>query len=224
FVLSFLKHEYRVYIPLLGLIIVLLETGLLQEMFRRWGRLTMLTGGVIFVLLAAVNWNYARTYRQRIVFWESAVATSPSAPLAHRNLGAMYYLDHRFDAAEAEFLQALKLNPREIMVNNNLGVIYEQRGNPEEAEKAYLREIKINPLYDNVYYNLGLLYASQDRFELATAHWQRAVQLNPRNLMAYKYLAYYYVKSNQPEAAAVYLGELRRRGVVIPDPIDLLIR
>ncbi len=224
FVLSFLKHEYRVYIPLLGIMIVVLETGVLQRLMGRRDRWVPAAAGAVLVLLAVCNWNHARKFRDRRVYWQSAVATSPSAPLAHRNLGAMYFLDKHYAQAEAEFITALELNPLEPMVNNNLGVIYEMRGDPQRAEEAYRREIKINPLYDNVYYNLGLLYASQERYDLAVAHWKKAVELNPRNLMAYKYLAYYFVKSNQPQKAEHYLRELQRRGVDIPDPIDLLIR
>lgn len=225
FVMSFIKHEYRIYVPLLGMLILILETGVLQRLLNRWaGRQVLVAGLMIIVGLTAVNLTYSQNYRQRIIFWESAVATSPSAPLAHRNLGAMYFLDRRYTEAEEEFISALELSPREQMVHNNLGVIYELRGEIERAEEFYQREIKINPLYDNVYYNLGLMYASQERFGLATAHWKKAIELNPRNLMAYKYLAYYYVKSNQTEAAAIYLKELRRRGVTIPDPIDLLIQ
>lgn len=224
FVLSFLKHEYRIYIPLLGMLIFILETGTLQYLLRKKPKLCVVGGLIILTVFSLTNWQHARHSRERIVFWESAVRTSPSAPLAHRNLGAMYFMDKRFDEAEEAFHESLRLSPVEPMVNNNLAVIYEKRGDYIRAEQAYLQEIKINPLYDNVYYNLGLLYASQDKFDLAVAHWKKAAELNPRNLMAYKYLVFYYVKSNQPQKAQIYIRELQQRGVAIPNPIDALIR
>ncbi|MCA9404027.1 MAG: tetratricopeptide repeat protein [Candidatus Omnitrophica bacterium] len=224
FVLSFIEHEYRIYVPLLGILIVILETGVPRALLTRSRPVAAVAAVATVLILGAVNVAHARHFRNRLVYWESAVATSPSAPLAHRNLGAMYFLDNRYAEAERAFLRARELNPREVMVNNNLGVIYDKRGEEQKAEEAYRQEIKINPLYDNVYYNLGLLYARQEKYDLAVAHWRKAADLNPRNTMAYKYLAYYYVKTNQPQAAAPYLAELQRRGVAIPDPIDLLIR
>ena len=56
-----------------------------------------------------INVDYSDRFANRMVFWKSAVQSSPQSALAHRNLGAMYYLDNDFNKAETEFKKALKI-------------------------------------------------------------------------------------------------------------------
>lgn len=150
--------EYRAYLPLFGFIILLLETDLIKSLALKKIRLLLFAGAVISVF-AAINFNYSKNFRDRMVFWKNAASNSPHFPLARRNLGAMYYLDGSLDEAEKEYLIALDLNPQEPMVYNNLGLIYMNRGRYEEAEAAFKKELLFNPGYDNAYSNLELLYA-----------------------------------------------------------------
>lgn len=221
---SFLKHEYRVYIPLFGMIILILELNVLQNCWQRFRRLTVGSTIVLFLLMFIQTWTYSQNYQSHYPFWENAVKTSPHSPLAHRNLGAMYFLDKEYDKAEQQFLAALKLNPKESMVYNNLGLIYEHKGKLRQAETAYLKEIVNNPNYDTAYYNLGLFYGKQKKYEKAVQMWETTTKINPRHLMAHKYLAVYFTKTRQMDKSEFHVKELQKRGVVIPQDIDQLLR
>ncbi len=224
FVGSFLKHEYRLYIPIVGIMILLIELKILQRLEKKFPSLALIGAVLLVGVFAATSWRYSMNYRGHYAFWTNAVQTSPHSPLARRNLGAMYFLDHKFEEAEQEFLAALRLNPRESMVYNNLGLIYERRGELEKAERAYLNEVINNPGYDTVYYNLGLFYGKQHKYDKAVQMWTTTTELNPRHLMAHKYLAVYFAKTRQEDKSNHHLRELLKRGVTIPDDVEDLIR
>lgn len=96
-------------------------------------------------------------FKDRISFWQSAVSTSPCHSLAHRNLGAMDYLDGKLDEAQKEFEKALEINYEEPMTYGNLGLIYLDRGDFDKAESEFNLEMEFNYLYDKALFNLGLL-------------------------------------------------------------------
>jgi len=212
-VISFLKHEYRVYLPLVGCLIVVLEIiGVDHKPSRRmfWSL------AAVIIVFFMMTFQYSRQYKDRFTFWNNAVRTSPHSPLAHRNFGAMYHLEGNFEKAEIEYKKALELNPRERMAHNNLGLIYKARNLLREAENEYLLEIQINPTYDNVYSNLGLLYYDQKRYKEARLMWDKTIAVNPNYIQAYKYLAILLANQGNYEEARSYVKELQMKGIDIP--------
>ncbi|MCX5797457.1 MAG: tetratricopeptide repeat protein [Elusimicrobia bacterium] len=176
--------EHRLYLPMVGVIVLLCETSWLKA--RAAG-----LGGLVLAALALGAFVHSRNFEDRMAFWKNAAETSPHSPLAHRNLGAMYYLDGQPSLAEPEYRRALELNPRELMAHNNLGLICMERGLLPEAEKEFLQELAVNPSYDNAFLNLGILRYRQGRGAEAAALWKRALEINPNLLAARRNLAAY---------------------------------
>lgn len=180
-------YEHRLYLPLIGFIILFLETGLVKTIGRdrKWA---LAIGAAIVILFSGLNIVHGDIFKDPLNFWRNAVKTSPHHPLARRNLGAMYYLGGQLAKAEKEYLLALELNPTEPMVHNNLGLIYLDQGKLAAAEREYALELKLNPRYDNALFNLGLLYARQGRVSQAKALWEKTLAVNPEHIDARKYL------------------------------------
>lgn len=185
--------EYRAYVSLMGII---LAGACLAPV--RWleGRPTLfwtfVAGGIVISTLISVN--YIPAYRDRGSFWEGAVKGSPRSAFAQNSLGAIYFLDGKFEQAKECYNRAISINPREPMIHNNLGLIAVRQGNVEEALKDYQIEIEINPNFQNVYLNLGALYDAVGRYEQAEKAWVRAVELDPGNLNAVKTLEDFYLR------------------------------
>lgn len=184
-------YEHRLYVPLAGVIIVFCEIarGLAgydkYPLFKR-SKLGFIFICFIVVLFSWVSFEHIGVFKDRMSFWQSAVKTSPHSPLAHRNLGAMYYLDGKLDRAEEESMEALRINPYEPMANNNLGLIFMKKGRMEEAEQLFLRELSFNPDYDNANFNLGLLYYRQGKIKRAMQLWEKTIEINPGYKDAYE--------------------------------------
>ncbi len=218
-VLSFLKHEYRVYIPLFGLLLIFLEMDLFRfdntvEDSSQRKTVARLICVIIVVCFAGVTLTHSQHYKDRFAFWNNAVKHSPHSPLAQRNLGAMLYLEGDLMQAEKHFQKALELNPKERMAHNNLGLIYVQQKRYKDAEREYNLEININPTYDNVYYNLGLLYYFNGPKQKSKELWQKAVELNPKNAGAYLNLAKLAMEEGRLRQAKEYLDILREKGAI----------
>ncbi|MCK5214066.1 MAG: tetratricopeptide repeat protein [Candidatus Omnitrophica bacterium] len=216
-IVSFLKHEYRLYLPLVGFLVILLE------MAR--GRGGNLKGLHIFVvavvgLFTVLTWGHSRHYKDRFAFWENAVATSKHSPLAHRNLGAMYQLEGKIDLAKEAYQKPLSLNPHEAMVHNNLGIIAVGEKDFQKAEEEYLEEIRINPEYDNAHYNLGVLYYMQGKYHQAEAMWKKTVKLNPNYIDAYNKLLVHYLTQKNFRRADEYRKILLQKGASVPERIE----
>jgi len=214
-------HEHRIYLPLVGLLISFNTGFSSKENIKPALKILAIC---IFIIFVFISFNRMNDYKDKISFWQNAVKTSPTAPLAHRNLGAMYYLDGKLDAAEVEFINSLKYNPYEPMAHNNLGLIYMNRGKLKEAEAEYLKEISINPEYDNVYYNLGLLYYNEKKYQELEAAWKKCVDINPRFIQALRGLAILYYQAKDYGLSAKYASKLKSLGIQLEPELEKLIK
>ena len=209
--------EHRTYLPLIGILIVLAETNLLKN-FSFKNKAYLLAGTAILFFLSLINFSHQNKFENRLAFWQEAAAASPSHPLAHRNLGAIYILEGQLEQAEEELQKALLINPTEPMVHNNLGVIYLKKKMFDEAILEFQKELELYPLYDQAHFNLGVAYYHQDRSDEAEKAWLKTLEINPDYLQAYQNLAALYQEKNDPQKSQLYLNLLRQRTGALSSP------
>jgi len=214
--------EHRLYLPIVGCFIFLMEIKRIRKIdFKK--NYILISSGCVLILFSALTINYEKNFKNRLSFWEDGCWHSPHSPLAHRNLGAMYYLENRPEESEKEYLKTLELSPNEEMVHNNLGLIYFNRGEYGRAEEEYEKELEINPHYDNAYSNMGLLYYKTQRLDEAEKAWNKVLEINPtRNDILYNLAALYYEQKKFKEASA-YAGEIAKRGLKLPPELQNLL-
>jgi tetratricopeptide (TPR) repeat protein len=210
YVADFIEH--RMYMPLIGLLLLMAEMFPIKGLNLKNKRAFMVCVAYLSTLftLAMVH---NMVFRNKIVFWEDAAKHSPSHPLSWKNLGAMYYLDGRYDDAEKDYREALRLNPSESMVHNNLGLIYAKEGDLDKAEKEYQEELKINPGYDNAYFNYGMLLYTRGDKENALKMWLMTIKVNPDHANGLQSLAHYYYEEGDLQKANYYANEAKKRGI-----------
>ncbi|MFH1429119.1 MAG: tetratricopeptide repeat protein [Candidatus Margulisiibacteriota bacterium] len=214
--------EHRIYIPIIGLFIILLEIEPVKGLLNN-RKLAVILSIITIAVFSGLTIYHNDNFKDQVHFWKNAVDTSPHSPLAHRNLGAMYYLEGKYDNAEQEFKRSIHLNPYESMAHNNLGLIYANQGKYREAEEEYKKELTYNPNYDNAFFNMGLLYYKTGRIQEAAILWRKAIEINPNYVDAYQNLAVYYVNMNNLNEARYYIGQvINRGGKVQPDILKKL--
>ncbi len=136
--------EHRVYLPLIGLGVILLET----DFFRRFDPANILHKGLwagLLVLFSGLTLLHSNTFRDRQTFWLSAVSTAPDSSFAHTKLGSTFYDLKRFDLAEQEFQTSLRIDPQEVSSLINLAGIDTMQKHYAEAESLLDQVLAIEP-------------------------------------------------------------------------------
>ena len=191
--------EHRLYLPLIGLLLIFSQTYQEKINLDKIKPLLTLIFVLIISLFTIINLNHTHVFKNRLSFWQNATLNSPHHPLAHRNLGAMYYLDNQPDKAKPEFEKALQLNSQEHMAHNNIGLIYLDKEQYQRAEQEFFQELEINPISDLAHFNLGLLYYQTNQKTKAEEYWLKTLTINPNHLSAYQNLTVLYQETNQTE-------------------------
>jgi Tfp pilus assembly protein PilF len=205
--------EHRVYLPLIGIIIILVETGTAMKLgYDRPGAL--LVGAAMIAFLSYMTVSQSKYMKDPLSFWGNAVQTSPSSSVAHLNLGAHYYKNGLIDGAERETKISIKLDPEQYLAFNNLGLIYSRKKMFGEAERAFRDSLEINPEYEDGLFNLGRLYYALGNLDKAISLWHKTLDINAYHIGANGRLAnlYYYGFSNI-EQARYHVTQLLKRGV-----------
>lgn len=130
--------EYRLYLPMFGILLLLPQTTLLNN---RWNDRQILTAAVgicgVFVLL---NIRHQQHFSSPYAFWSNAVKTSPHDSYANMMLSA-----REPDTAESRrlFERAFALNPRGRYVNYIYATQLQEKGEIAASEKYLLIEKEI---------------------------------------------------------------------------------
>lgn len=203
--------EHRAYLPMIGILIVLLELDFLKSLdFRNKKHLLIAT--LFLITLLGLNLNHSRSFKDSFNYWQKAVQTSPHSAFAHKQLGVALLEKARTGEAENEYLKALELNSGELFVNYNLGIINLKKGKYKEAEIFFQKEIAINQFYENAWLNLAVAYYLQNDLESAIAVLQKVIEANPNQLTARENLAILYLNQRNPEKAIEQYEEILNRG------------
>ncbi len=137
----------------------------------------------------------------------TAVSADRSYAPAYDALALVYMELKEDEQAEANFRQALKLNPNSSETKNNYGLFLCQRGKEKEGLRQLLDALK-NPLYttpDIAYKNAGQCARKAGDMKAAENYFLRALKLNPRQPQALYGLAEVNYARDDTAAAKQYL-------------------
>lgn len=203
FPLPNLINEYRMYLPLAGLL-----TAAAVAIFRLIGgsgsRKTRAAGFLVAsltVLLFSMA-AYARNavWKDRVALWEDAVRKSPINARALTNLGVAYESEGRYQEAVEKFRAAIEANPWNYQAKDNLMVLYSilvatdpdnvanrkalgdlllLMGRLESAANEYKMVINLMPDHFEAHRDLGLIYKETGKYEDAERELDTALSLSP---------------------------------------------
>lgn len=181
---EFLILENRLYLPAMGVLVLLLGLALPALASPRSRRIAAGVAGAVAVVFAVISSRYASAFRDQDAFTAAAARQSPGSAFVQMSRGTYFQGERRFDEAARAYDDALRLDDRQPVLHNNLGILHLAQGDAGGAERELRREIELNPRFDNAHYNLGLALDLQGRNEEARAAFRRAVALNPANTEA----------------------------------------
>lgn len=211
--------ERRMYLPILGLLLIVLE------FLRRWktsrGTLAATLAGCVLVAGVLTHLR-AEVWSNATVLWTDAAAKSPGKQRVQEQLGFAYYSEGRCDLALERYQAAAraarpdyrllvewagaldcvnrqdealqKLRQAAALINNahvnsEIGRVYVKLGKRTEALAALAAAARLDPRFEPIYLYRGVLYANSNEWEAAAAEYRRALSLNPSDQRAIKALA-----------------------------------
>lgn len=101
------------------------------------------------------------------------------------SLGNLFMATGKYEQAEAEFLQAIAIEPKSDVAYRSLGRTYLAREQESKAEEAFLRAIRLAPENPAGHDALGDFHYALGRFPQAIAAYGEAVKRDPDDPGAY---------------------------------------
>ncbi len=161
-----LIFEHRVYLPFVGICLVIGPgAALLAERLRRT-ELVLAAGGLLVLALAVVTYQRNEVWRTPVTLWQDATIKAPFSSRAWNNLAYAYLREKRPGEALTPLLRSIELNPGPPDVWNNVGIALEQLG---QFTGRFQRNYNMfrtsadllqgqSAWFANAYNNLGLAY------------------------------------------------------------------
>ena len=166
------EFEYRMYLPLAGVVVFFVMTA--YHLCGRRAVLILLPALAVLITLTLLR-NH--DYRSNLSIWGDTVALRPLNPRAHNNLGEALGAAGRFAEARRELAAAARLQPGNEAHWENLAHVQFLLGHPEKAASAYERVIKLKPNKISPYFNLGVAEMASGRPADALANLQHFCSL-----------------------------------------------
>ena len=201
-----LSAEYRLYLPSIGMIMVVTSLGAAACRYSPNRKVIYGIAAGLIVLLCAATMLRNRVWRSEISLWEDAAGKSPALMRPHQNLGLYYSMQGRLGEALGELQKAIRIEPRNYELHNNLGIVYKQRGELPAAIREYQIALQLNPKDPMAHYNLGNIYLMQGNLPEAIREYQYCLKGAPEYDEAHNNLGIAYERLGRYADAIVEYG------------------
>lgn len=202
-----LLHHHWLYIPSVGLLIILGELLLkLNKILKgsyynkvAFRYLPMFSGVIILLFFSTLTIEQNGYFKDEVTFYKKTIEKAPQSYRMHHNLGLVYLEKGLYETAIAKFKKAIELNPDSIYPYVNLGYVYQAKNFTTAAERIFKRAVKIKPSSYLPYCYLAKLYSDTGRFSESIELYKKAIFLKPKNPVIYYNLAVAYDKNGNAQ-------------------------
>lgn len=144
-------------------------------------------------------------YRDAEASFDRLIELNPELPEAYYNRARVRTALGEYDAAIADYSQALRLQPQFVAAYINRGLAYQQIATtPQQLQAAiadYTQAIALDDAAPIPYLNRANVYAALGEFDRALADYDRALDLDANYIEAYYNRALTYEQLGRAEAA-----------------------
>lgn len=205
--------EHRLYLPIIGILLLLPHTILLTNKLQDK---QLFTGAVgIACIFAFLNFVHQKSFTDPLSFWTQATATSPHSAYANMMLAAR--LDEPQKSYEL-FRKAYKLDPKQKYLNFYYGVMLQKQDSVQQSEKYLLAEKNNSGYYECDFYLARVAMERKD-FAGAITYLQTYLKTDKTNDIANNNLLLLYMDTQQPEKAKEHVKHMQQLGLPVPQPI-----
>ncbi|MEN6355752.1 MAG: tetratricopeptide repeat protein [Armatimonadota bacterium] len=196
------------YIPMIGISIII-AWGVPDLLHNRNkpGRSVAFAAIAVIITLTVCTYRQVGYWHDDIALFSHAIDVVPNNAPAHNNLGGEYYRQGNVDAAELQFREAVRINPRFDGFQHNLASLLYEQGRYDELATCLHKALKFFPEDDQAHALLGIIYIQQSKLDLAKIHLRKAVRLKPTNSMAQGFLGGLLTRTGEIDEAIDHLSK-----------------
>lgn len=178
------------YIPSIGFFYVAAEG--LQRFEEKMGKSSSLRRTVLraalagyALWLAVTTWTQAAVWHDSFTLWTDVLSKQLRIPFAYGNRGYAYYKIGKYDAAIADYNNALQLDSQDAGTYHNRGVAYYGTKRYDAALADYNKALELKLSNAEVYNNRGAAFAALGMSDAAIADFNKAVSMSADYAEAY---------------------------------------
>jgi len=225
FTLPLILAEHFLYLPAIGLFLILAIFLNYLRQNRRIFTVTVFSAWVIYYAFLTIAYNY--NWRNMFTFCQWTLKYSPSSYRLHYFLGIKYAESGLVDLSIEEFRKGMSLD-KNFQINNlylngldklykdrgeikllakyrhNLASMLSQKGSFDDALIQYRLAIEANPDFVESYNDLGCLYLQLGKINEAIETLNQALKVNPGFKKTYYNLGVAYAESRDDRKAIFF--------------------
>jgi tetratricopeptide (TPR) repeat protein len=216
-------YEHRLYLPLIGFLILLSETVLfstkLPLMIRQTFLLVSISGSIFLIQ------NYLPAFKDIFSFWKYAVAHSPNDACTNKMFGMKLLAVNRKEEGLRLMFKARGINENEPYTGLFLSqYYYEPKGKLDTARMLLESEIEHNPNIWATYFDLARVCFSVNDLDCAEKNLKTYLEYNPTDQQANFNLTLLLYDRKKYTEAMEQTKQAEKHGVVIEEDLLNLIR
>ena len=205
--------EHRLYLPIIGILILLPQTVLFRNNFTE----KQVFGGCLMIalVLGIVTYNREQYFHDPLTFWQKASTDSPHSGYAMMMLAAR---EPDKNAGHELMRRAYAMEPDQKYINFYYGTMLQEEDSVLQSEKYLMAEKKISNYYEVDFY-LARVAFEKKNFDAAATYLRTYLVRDSENQQGNNNLLLLYLQTNQIQAAAAQAARMQKLGVPVPKDV-----
>lgn len=180
--LSDVINEYRLYLPMVGLVILFGWAA--SYLVRRWNLVGIYLVMGLVLLLAVLTFNRNYVYQNSLTFWRDVTLKSPGKARGFVNYGRELHALGKYQEAFESYERAIEIDPQRVIAWSNIGVVLVQTRQFDEALHYLNQALAIDPEHADALNGLGVIAMNLEDYEQARDYFEQVLELEPDNQAA----------------------------------------
>jgi len=169
--------EHRVYIPIIGILIIIIEIlRSLDINFRKTKEIAVIA--VIFLLFTINTFTYQSKFNSPISFWGHFIRTYPHTTRGFIGLGKYYFINNEYEKVEKIMKKGITVKPDFKYWYTNLSSVYLRNKRFDLAEEYANKSLQYDKNDYQANLNLGYALGAQGKFKEAVPVLEKAISLS----------------------------------------------
>lgn len=191
--------EHRLYVPLVGLAIVLARIVCLNAYFERYRLVVRGLVVLLVVLFAILSLRQMPVWKDSVALWTDTMKKSPSDTRAYFNLAGYYFEKQKYDETIDLLKKYLERKPKDYLGHEKLRQTYSITGRYRDAIDVSMRMINLDPKNPARYLEAGTLLLQFQQVGMAVKLYEEGIKEIPNSHELHFNLGFTYERLGQIE-------------------------